>query len=238
LNTSVIEVQAVAKQFGEIRAVDGVDLAVQEGEVFGLIGHNGAGKSTLMKMMLGLLRPDRGSIRVQGEPVRGPRFRDVRRRIAYLPENVVFYDNLSGLETLRFFAELKGAPTRGCQALLEKVGIAHAAGRPVRGYSKGMRQRLGFAQALLGEPRLLFLDEPTAGMGTQGAGRLAELIRALRRRTTIVVIEHDMPFLFGLADRVHVIHWGQVIAQGTPEELRRDSWVARSNLGQMTPQVH
>jgi Cu-processing system ATP-binding protein len=223
LSTSVIEVQAVAKQFGEIRAVDGVDLAVQEGEVFGLIGHNGAGKSTLMKMMLGLLRPDRGSIRVQGEPVRGPRFRDVRRRIAYLPENVVFYDNLTGLETLRFFAELKGAPTRGCQALLEKVGIAHAAGRPVRGYSKGMRQRLGFAQALLGEPRLLFLDEPTTGLDPGGIREFYQILAELKTRgVTMILSSHNLAEIQERVDRLALMRLGRIQAAGTVQRLREE----------------
>ena len=103
MKKNVIEVNAVAKQFGEIRAVDGVDLAVQEGEIFGLIGHNGAGKSTLFKMMLGLLPASAGEIRIHGQSIRGEAFRQVRRNIGYLPENVVFYDNLTGLETLSFF---------------------------------------------------------------------------------------------------------------------------------------
>ena len=162
--STIVEARGVTKDFGTVQAVRGVDLDIAPGELFGLIGHNGAGKSTLFKMMLGLIPVTRGEIRLDGESVTGPRFRETRRKIGYLPENVVLYDNLTGLETLFFFADLKAVPRSECAALLEKVGLSHAAGRRVREYSKGMRQRLGFAQALLGTPRLLFLDEPTTGL--------------------------------------------------------------------------
>ena len=151
------------KHYGALHAVDGIDLRVERGEIFGLIGHNGAGKSTLFKMILGLVPATSGDIRVSGATVQGRDFRAARRHLGYLPENVVLYDNLNGLETLHFFARLKGAPLSQCQALLDRVGLAHAGNRAVREYSKGMRQRLGFAQALLGEPQVLLLDEPTNG---------------------------------------------------------------------------
>src|SRR5690606_18340865 len=112
----------------------------------------------------GLISITRGEVFIAGARVNGRDFRAARRKIGYLPENVVLYDNLDGLETLNFFARLKGAPLTQCPALLERVGLAHADKRPVREYSKGMRQRLGFAQALLGSPRVLFLDEPTNGL--------------------------------------------------------------------------
>ena len=154
----VIVARGVHKHFGAIRAVDGVDLDIRAGELFGLIGHNGAGKSTLFRMLLGLISATAGEIRIDGAKVGGGEFRAVRRRLGYLPENVVLYDNLTGLETLDCFARLKGTPPAANAALLERVGLAPAARRRVREYSKGMRQRLGFAQALLGSPRLLFLD--------------------------------------------------------------------------------
>jgi branched-chain amino acid transport system ATP-binding protein len=115
--------------------------------------------------------------------------------------------------------------------LLADVGLAGKENAQAKGLSYGDRRRLEIAVALAAEPRLLFLDEPTAGMGAGGARQLASLIERLRERVTIVIIEHDMPFLFSLADRISVIQWGQVIAQGTPAELRADPWVARSNLG-------
>ena len=165
---NVIEASRVTKVYGAIRAVDGVDLAVRAGETFGLIGHNGAGKTTLFKMMLGLIPATSGEIRIDGRPVRGEAFRQVRRRVGYLPENVVLYDNLTGLETLYFFAALKNVPRAECAPLLERVGLSRASSQRVREYSKGMRQRLGFAQALLGDPALLFLDEPTNGLEPEG----------------------------------------------------------------------
>src|SRR5574337_210854 len=191
LAANVIELDAVTKDFGGVRAVDAVTLAVERGEIFGLIGPNGAGKSTLFKLMLGLLAPSAGAIRIDGERVGGAGFRDVRRRVGYLPENVVLWDNLSGLETLRFFAALKRADARDCSAALERVGLADAAHRRVRGYSKGMRQRLGFAQALLGEPALLFLDEPTSGLDPQSRRDFYAALRSLREGgVTVVLTSH------------------------------------------------
>lgn len=160
----IIQLRQVSKRFDRFAAVDDISLDIRRGEVFGLIGHNGAGKSTLFKMMLGLLSPSAGSIHIAGQPVFGAQAREVRRQIGYLPENVALWDNLSGLETLRFFARLKHIEPHECAPLLARVGLADVGKRPVRAYSKGMRQRLGFAQALLGRPRVLFLDEPTTGL--------------------------------------------------------------------------
>ena len=161
----IIEVCA-ASALGLVRAVDGVDLRVPRGGILGLIGRNGAGKSTLFKAMLGLTPVTSGEIRIGGQPVRGRAFREVRRSIGYLPENAVFYDNLTGLETLQFFAALKGADRHECPRLLERVGLG--GGDPASGVLMGMRQRLGLAQALL-SGRLLFLDEPTNGLDPDGA---------------------------------------------------------------------
>ena len=129
--STIVEARGVTKDFGTVQAVKGVDLSIAPGELFGLIGHNGAGKSTLFKMMLGLIPITAGEIRIDGEPVNGPRFRETRRKIGYLPENVVLYDNLTGIETLYFFADLKAVPRRECAGLLDKVGLAHAARRRV-----------------------------------------------------------------------------------------------------------
>ncbi len=223
MNRTAIDVRGVARRFGEVHAVNGVDLAVREGELFGLIGHNGAGKSTLFKMMLGLLAPDRGSLEVLGEPVGGARFRETRRSIAYLPENVVFYDNLSGLETLRFFAELKGADPRECKPLLIKLGLEAAAQRPVRGYSKGMRQRLGFAQALLGRPRLLFLDEPTVGLDPEGIREFYRILAELKAQgVTMLLSSHNLAEIQERVDRLALMRLGRIQALGTVQALREE----------------
>ncbi len=217
---NVIEVEQVSRRFGAVLAVDGIDLAVREGEIFGLIGHNGAGKSTLFKLMLGLLAPNQGSIRIRGQSVRGAAFRALRRKIAYLPENVVFYDNLTGLETLRFFAELKGASRDSCLPLLEQVGLTHAARRPVRGYSKGMRQRLGFAQALLGDPHILFLDEPTTGLDPEGIREFYRILQHLRQQgVTALLSSHNLAEIQGRVDRLALMKAGHVQALGTVREL-------------------
>ncbi len=219
-----IALRGVEKRFGpagQIRAVAGVDLDIPAGALFGLIGHNGAGKSTLFKMMLGLITPSAGSITVLGRPVNGPDFRQVRRSIGYLPENVVLYDNLTGLETLHFFADLKGVSHAGCPAVLERVGLAHAAVRRVREYSKGMRQRLGFAQALLGNPRLLFLDEPTTGLDPEAIRDFYRIIAELRGDgVTVVLTSHILAEIQERVDSLAVLEAGRIKAQGTVQQLR------------------
>ena len=219
-----ISLRGVRKHFGSLHAVDGVDLDIPQGEIFGLIGHNGAGKSTLFKMMLGLLAPTSGSILVAGTPVGGRNFRAARRQLGYLPDNVVLYDNLDGLETLRFFARLKGAPIAECPAMLEKVGLAHAGKRPVREYSKGMRQRLGFAQALLGNPQVLLLDEPTNGLDPQAIRDFYATLRELQAGgVTIVITSHILAELQERVDRLAILAAGKLQALGSVQALREQA---------------
>ncbi len=224
--TPAIALRGVHKHFGALRAVDGIDLDIRPGEILGLIGHNGAGKSTLFKLMLGLEKPTAGEILIDGIQVRGRAFRSVRRGIGYLPESVVLYDNLDGLETLRFFAKLKGAPRAQCAQLLERVGLAHAGKRPLREYSKGMRQRLGFAQALLGDPRVLFLDEPTNGLDPEAIRDFYVILRQLQSAgTTIVITSHILAELQERVDRLAIMASGKLLATGSVQDLRE-----RTNL--------
>ena len=219
--TAAIETRDVSKHYGALRAVDGVDLTVHRGKIFGLIGHNGAGKSTLFKMMLGLIAPTEGEILIDGCSVRGSGFRAARRHIGYLPENVVLYDNLSGLETLHFFARLKGAARAQCAPTLERVGLGHAARRPLREYSKGMRQRLGFAQALLGAPRVLFLDEPTNGLDPQAIRDFYATLRGLQGEgVTVVITSHILAELQERVDRLAIMSAGKIQALGSVQALR------------------
>jgi len=214
----------VSKHYGALHAVDGVDLDIPRGEIFGLIGHNGAGKSTLFKMMLGLVPATQGSIVVGGAQVGGRDFRAARRHLGYLPENVVLYDNLSGLETLRFFARLKHAPQTQCQAVLERVGLQHAGQRPVREYSKGMRQRLGFAQALLGQPRVLFLDEPTNGLDPQAIRDFYATLRGLQADgVTVIITSHILAELQERVDRLAIMAAGKIQAVGSVQALREQT---------------
>ena len=219
-----VSLRGVTKHYGALHAVDGVDLDIARGEIFGLIGHNGAGKSTLFKMMLGLIPATSGEILVGGASVRGRGFRAARRHLGYLPENVVLYDNLSGLETLHFFARLKGAPLAQCQPALDKVGLAHAGKRPVREYSKGMRQRLGFAQALLGSPQVLFLDEPTSGLDPQAIRDFYATLRGLQAEgVTIIITSHILAELQERVGRLAILTSGKVQAVGSVQELREQT---------------
>ena len=223
-NDMAVSLRGVTKHYGALHAVDGVDLDVARGEIFGLIGHNGAGKSTLFKMMLGLVPATKGDILVGGASVRGRGFRAARRHLGYLPENVVLYDNLNGLETLKFFAHLKGAPLAQCQGVLDRVGLAHAGKRPVREYSKGMRQRLGFAQALLGSPQVLFLDEPTSGLDPQAIRDFYATLRGLQGEgVTIIITSHILAELQERVGRLAILSAGKVQALGSVQELREQT---------------
>ena len=223
-NDMAVSLRGVTKHYGALHAVDGVDLDIARGEIFGLIGHNGAGKSTLFKMMLGLVPATKGDILVGGASVRGRGFRAARRHLGYLPENVVLYDNLNGLETLRFFARLKGAPLAQCQPALDKVGLAHAGKRPVREYSKGMRQRLGFAQALLGSPQVLFLDEPTSGLDPQAIRDFYATLRGLQAEgVTIIITSHILAELQERVGRLAILSAGKVQAVGSVQALREQT---------------
>jgi Cu-processing system ATP-binding protein len=219
-----IEVKCASQRFGEVQALDGVSLHIGRGEMLGLIGHNGAGKSSLFKLMLGLARPVAGEVLVEGVCTSASGFREVRRRIGYLPENFVTYDNLSGLEVLALFARLKGTPATDCARVLEQVGLAAAAKRRVRGYSKGMRQRLGFAQALLGQPSLVFLDEPTNGLDPEGIHDFYAILRQLREAgTTIVITSHILAEIEQRVDRLAIMAGGRLAGQGTLAQLRGGS---------------
>jgi len=223
-SADAIRLAAVVKRYGEQAALDGVSLAVPRGQLFGLIGHNGAGKSTLLKLLLNLIAPTSGRLWIAGREVRGTAHRDTRRRVGYLPENLVLYDNLSGIETLQFFARLKGAPLSQCPELLARVGLGDVGKRPLRGYSKGMRQRLGFAQALLGQPELLLLDEPTTGLDPSGTRDFFTQLKQLRDSgVTLLISSHVLAELQGRVDALAMLAGGRLAAQGTVQELRERS---------------
>lgn len=216
-----ITIHGAKRHFKTTRAVDGVDLSIRRGELFGLIGHNGAGKSTLFKLMLGLIPLTSGDIRFNGVAVSGRHFRAVRRKVGYLPENVVLYDNLSGLETLHFFARLKNVPSSACAMVLEQVGLRHAAHRRVREYSKGMRQRLGFAQALLGSPEILMLDEPTNGLDPEAIHMFYTTLRTLSNQgVTIVITSHILAEIQERVDRLAIMNSGHIQTMGSLTALR------------------
>ncbi|SDB74330.1 ABC transporter ATP-binding protein [Belnapia rosea] len=220
-DSPVIELEGVAKRYGAIEAVRDVSFALPPGARVALVGHNGAGKTTLMKLMLGLVRPSAGSLRVLGQdPAEGAA--ETRRRLGWLPENVTFNPALTGRELLRFFARLKGEPAASADALLDRVGLGAAARRRVGGYSKGMRQRLGLAQALLGSPRALLLDEPTTGLDPEVRQGLYDMLADLAGGgTTVLLSSHALEELEGQVERVIILDHGSVVADGTMAELRR-----------------
>nr|CAD6405650.1 ABC transporter ATP-binding protein [Rhizobium sp. Q54] len=220
--TITVEIAGVSKQYGKLHAVKDVAFGLNTGETVALVGHNGAGKTTLIKLMLGLIRPTEGHVRVLGEdPARGDFA--VRQRLGYLPESVSFHLALTGRETLSFYARLKRVDLACADTLFERVGLAQeAVDRPVRTYSKGMRQRLGLAQALLGEPRVLLLDEPTSGLDPALRRSFYDLIADLREQgATVMLSSHALTELEGRADRVIIVNRGIKIADGTLDELRR-----------------
>ncbi len=219
--TTTVEIEGVGKRYGKIEAVRDVSLAFAPGQTVALVGHNGAGKTTLLKLMLGHIRPTAGTIRVLGEDPAAGEFA-ARSKVGFLPENVSFNPALTGREILSFYMRLKRAPAAMAGELLDRVGLAAASARRVGTYSKGMRQRLGLAQALIGEPRLLLLDEPTTGLDPALRQSFYEIVQTLRDHgATVVLCSHALAELGERADRVVIMSAGTMLAHGSIEELRR-----------------
>jgi ABC-2 type transport system ATP-binding protein len=227
VESPILEVNDVRKtyRFGFLRrrveAVRGVSFSVPRGAVFGLLGPNGAGKTTTIKMLMGLVAPDGGSFRILG---RSGRRAAARGAVGFLPENPYFHEYLNPRELLEFYGQLCGldrATIRSRRdALLEQVGLTEAARRPLRKFSKGMLQRIGLAQALIGQPQLLVLDEPMSGLDPIGRRQVADLLVELSGAgTTIVFASHILSDVERLCDRVVILNRGRKVAAGTIEEL-------------------
>jgi len=214
----LLAIEAVDKSFGRTRALSGIVLAVEAGEKVALLGHNGAGKTTLFRLVLGFLRPDTGRLTVAGAP---PGAAAARRVVAYLPENVAFPKALTGREIIDLYATLKGARRDEAGAALARVGLDHAAGRRCGTYSKGMRQRLGLAQALVGRPRLMLLDEPTSGLDPQSRRDFYELVDEIAAAGTAVILSsHSLEELEARTDRVAILNEGRLVADAPLAELQ------------------
>ncbi len=217
----MIKLNDISKSFGEIRAVDSVSLEIAEGEMLGLVGPNGSGKSTLLKIMLGIIRPSSGRILLGGKELDEKGWKEVRKKIGFMPERVNFYDNLTGRETLELFTRVKGGNLGGVADILKKVGLDAAIDRKVGGYSKGMRQRLNLAQALSNDPDLLILDEPSAGLdpvGTKEFYNILDDVRS-RKKLTVVLSSHILAEIEDKIDRVAIMKSGRLRALGSLDEL-------------------
>jgi len=240
------EASHLHKRFGRQVVLEDISLSVERGELRGIMGPNGAGKTTCFNVLTGRYRPDRGRVTFDGQDITGLSPRQVAQhgisrsfQVMNLFDEYAAIDNVvialpavrtRGWSMLRDLARQHSAYDEAA-GILRRVGLGGKEHVPSRSLSYGERRALEIGVALAARPKLLFLDEPTAGLGAEGTARLAELVATLKRELTIVIIEHDMRFLFGLADRVSVIHWGQVIAQGTPSQLRENEWVRRSTIG-------
>ena len=222
----IIETEGLTKIYGHQTAVDNLTFQIFEGEVFGFLGPNGAGKTTTLLMFLGLTEPTSGKVQVIGfDPTREP-FR-VKEKVGYLPENVGFYDDMDARQNLQFIARLNRIPDKISAPRIEEslkiVGLSEEAKKRVGIYSKGMRQRLGIAEVLIKEPKLIFLDEPTIGLDPDGTNRMLDLIHSLSRdkNMTIFLSSHLLDQVQRVCDRVGIMIKGDLVALGPIEELAK-----------------
>lgn len=222
---NIIETHDLCKQYGNALRVAHLDLNVPEGSVYGFLGPNGAGKSTTLKMILGLVQPTAGSIRVLGKQMNRTNRLAVLRQVGSLIESPSYYGHLTGEENLRIVQTLRGVPEKSIREVLQIVRLDDQRGKKVAHYSLGMKQRLGLAAALLGYPRLLILDEPTNGLDPAGIQEMRELIRSLPGRfgMTVVVSSHLLSEIDQMADHVAIIREGELVFQDSLEVLHGHS---------------
>jgi ABC-2 type transport system ATP-binding protein len=219
----VIETKGLTKHYNGVVAVDGLGLAIYQGEVFGLLGPNGSGKTTTILMLLGLTEPSAGVVRVLGlDPARQPL--SVKARVGYMPDEVGFYDELTARENLVYIAKLNGLPRdeayRRIDGALARVGLSEVADRQVATYSRGMRRRLGVADVLIKDPQLIIMDEPTQGLDPEGAREFLHTIRDLKGEgITILLSSHLLYQVQAVCDRVGLFHQGHMVLEGTVTEL-------------------
>ncbi len=241
----MIETRDLRREFGGIKALAGVTMRVAEGERRAIIGPNGAGKTTLFNVLSGELEPTAGEVRLAGENVTGRRPHELARRgVARMYQRNELFDPLPARDNVAIAVAAAAGPYRPFRSppaselaaaddLLERVGLRDRAAVPARALSHGERRQLELAVALARRPRVLLLDEPTAGMSPAETARIAELIASLERSLTLVIVEHDMDVVFRLAERITVLHEGRVIADGTPAQVRGDTLVNEVYLGKV-----
>ncbi|CUU49735.1 ABC transporter ATP-binding protein [Clostridium beijerinckii] len=220
----VIETENLIKRFGEYVSVDHVNLRVPKGEIYGFLGSNGAGKTTTMRLILSLIRPDEGNIRIFNKSISEHR-RYILRRVGSLIEAPAYYGHLSAYKNLKIIAELLDIPDKKINEVLETVRLTQYANKPVKGYSLGMKQRLGIAIALIREPELLILDEPTNGLDPFGIQEIRKLITDLSKNhgMTVLISSHILSEIEAVADNVGIINEGKLLFQGPMDKLKHIS---------------
>lgn len=218
-NNFIIETQDLTKRYEDLVAVDHVNLKVKEGEIFGYLGPNGAGKTTTIKMMLDLREPSLGNVLINGKALNSHSV-ELRNQIGYLPEKVAFYENITPVETLNFFCELKGADKSKVHDLLREVGLEKVKDRKVGKFSKGMIQLLGIAQAMIGNPPIYIFDEPMSGLDPKWVKVVREKIQNLNKQgATILFSSHILKEVQEICDRVAILDHGKLVAQDAPDKL-------------------
>ncbi len=225
-NQAIVEAEGLTKKYGHQVVVNNLHLQIREGEVFGFLGPNGAGKTTTLLMFLGLTEPTSGKVRVIGfDPTRDPFH--VKEKVGYLPENVGFYDDMDARQNLQYIARLNRIPDKVSAGRIDEslkvVDLLEEVGKKVGTYSKGMRQRLGIAEVLIKEPKLIFLDEPTIGLDPDGTNRMLDLIHSLSREKNITIFlsSHLLDQVQRICDRVGIMIKGDLVAMGPIEELAK-----------------
>jgi ABC-type multidrug transport system ATPase subunit len=220
-NSATIEVNGLTKSYNHFTAVNNVSFTVKKGEIFGFLGPNGAGKTTTIKAMLDLIHANTGTIKIKGIDVQS-HGKEAKKYIGYMPEKVAFYDNLTALQNMRFYAEIKHASKEECIHLIEEFGLGDAGRKRVGKFSKGMVQRLGMARAILGNPPILILDEPSGGLDPRGVVLIRDKILEMKKKgTTIFVSSHILSEIQEICDRVGIINKGVLVAQDTVDGLSK-----------------
>lgn len=220
MTETVLQIDGLHKYFGQIRAVDGISLTVNKGDVYGFLGPNGSGKTTTIRTMLGLITPRQGEIKICGYNTRTD-LKAALAQVGVVVENPTLYQYFSGRKNMHMFADLKGAERREADELLEQVGLSARAEQKVAKYSLGMKQRLGLAQALLGNPQLVVLDEPTNGLDPRGTMEIRELIKTLsqQRQVTFFISSHLLHEVEQICNRVGILRRGKMVSEGYVAEL-------------------
>jgi ABC-type multidrug transport system ATPase subunit len=220
-NSATIEVKDLTKSFNHFTAVNNISFTVKKGEIFGFLGPNGAGKTTTIKSMLDLIHPDTGTININGINIQS-HGKEAKKYIGYMPEKVAFYDNLTAFQNLCFYAEIKHASKKECISLIEEFGLGDTGKKRVGKFSKGMVQRLGMARAILGNPPILLLDEPSGGLDPRGVVLIRDKILEMKKKgTTIFVSSHILSEIQEICDRVGIINKGILVAEDTVEGLSK-----------------